>query len=487
MLELIKNTLKQSSIYALGSVASSAVSFLLIPVYTRYLTPADYGVLAILTLFISICSILIPMGMGSALFIRYFNESEDKREVVVSTAATFILISAVIFSSIVFFASSYISVWLLGSVEFKRYFSLISGIVFFDSAIIVPLALFRIREEPLKYAGLNILKLLSTIAFNIYFVVFLKKGVLGILYGTFLGSSISWLLIFPFLIIIRYRFRFDIIQLKKLLRLALPIAYAILMSWIISSSDRYILKLYHPLTEVGLYDLGYKLGRVINILLIVPFSTAWAVIMFKIAEKKDAGRIFSKFLTYYYCSILFIGFSISVFAKEIIEVVATPAFLDSYKVIPIITLSHILGGTYYFWTFGPALKNLTKEYIATSCAVFTNLALNFLLIPKFGMMGAAYATVISYLVMALVMLYYSNKYYFVKYEYKRVFLFTIACFLLFLISLQFDDTRRLIQYFLNFVLILLLPATLYLFNFFDNREKLFILSLLKKVTRREHQ
>ncbi|GAH60177.1 unnamed protein product, partial [marine sediment metagenome] len=292
---------------------------------------------------------------------------------------------------------------------------LLSGLTAFFK---VPMLLFRIKREAVKYSVISILNVLLVASLSIFFVVGLRKGVLGIMEGRTIAKIII-LLVTYYLIRKDLIFGFSLNLLKEMLRYAIPIIPAGLMLWILSLSDRYfLLKLADPV-ELGLYSVGMRFASIIAIA-IGAFRLGWGEFAFSRLNRKDRDIIYSRTLTYFIFVTCLILLGLSLFGKELVMLMTTKEYLRASSVIPILGLGIIFSGCYSIFGIG---MNITKKMKAifpiTAIPAGLNLFLNYIFIPLYGMIGAAYTTLFSYFLMAILTWYASQKVYPVQYEWKR--------------------------------------------------------------------
>ena len=342
MFDQFRRIIKHSAVYGLSGMLAKLIGFLLLPVYTHYLTPSDYGTLEIFVITTSFLSIIMNMGLGSAL-VRSYNvqREEGNRNVVINTALIFLIATSAILSWILVISSSNFSTILFEDTKYKLFFRIVFVTLFFNTVSVVPMAVLRIREESIKYSSLSILRFTLGMTLNIYFVVVLTKGVLGILTG---GLVASVILFSAAIFTIRrdIKLKFSTSELKELLSYGFPLVPAALASSIITLSDRYFLRYFSTLHELGLYSLGYKLGMVVS-LVTEGFGIAWPPILFSIYYKdKNAKHIYSRVLTYLTFVLSFLGLGISVLAKDVLKIMSAPEFHDAYKVVSLIVISYVL-------------------------------------------------------------------------------------------------------------------------------------------------
>jgi len=471
MFRQLLRLLKHSIIYGFGVVISQVVGFFLIPVYTRYLTPADYGGLEIFQTTLSILGIIFVMGLTGALFRSYFNyDDEEKRKTVVGTVFLFLTGTSFLFLLILMALAGNFSALFFSSVEYTFYFRVIFLTLFFDVGIVIAFSVLRAREESKKYAVFVLIRFLVTAGLNILFVVVLHKGVLGILLGGLIAAFLLYCILLRS-IVKNAKLSFSIAELKEMLSFGLPLVPASLAAWIMTMADRYFLKFLSTSTELGLYSLGYKFGMVVQVLIVAPFILAWAPFLWSTAKAKNAKEIYSSVLTYFVVAAMVVALVLSVLSKEVLEVMAAPTFYGAYKVIPLIAVSYVLYGCYQILAIGITLEKKTK-YLALIVGVgaVVNLGLNYLLIPSYGMMGAAVATVISYVLLPIGSYFVSKRYYPIKYEWSRVAKIFLAAALVYAGSLFIRDDSAIIAGLLKLLGLLGFPLLLFAFRFFKPEE-----------------
>ncbi len=462
---------KQSIIYGFGVVVSQAVGFLLLPLYTRYLTLVDYGTLEIFTTTQGLLSIIFILGLTTAMFMSYFSyQDEQSKNKVVSTTLLFIHVTSLCFTLFLLILANNFSLWIFNSPNFSIYFHIVFLTLFFDTAVIITMQVFRAKEEPNKYVVTSLFRLLLNIGLNIYFVVVVKKGILGILISNLITAMILYCILIP-ITFRRTGFKFCINDMKKMLKYGLPLVPGGLGTWIMNALDRYFLQFLSTTTALGLYSIGYKFGMAIQLLIVGPFTLAWAPFYWSTFKEKNAQKIYANVLTYFFAVSIFVALSISVLSREILIIMTTPSFYDAYKVIPLIALSYVLYGCYHILSVGFNLKKKTKYVpFIVGTGALTNIGLNLLLIPNYGMMGAGVATVISYLLLPFGSYLVSQKYYPINYEWGRIIKIFIAALIVYIGSLFIINDSAILASILKLFSILGFPILLYLFRFFKDEE-----------------
>lgn len=420
MLEFFRNLIRGSFIYGLGAVGGSIVGFFLLPVYTRFLTPSDYGILEILVTTTSVLTIFLIFGMDNSLF-RFSFDSKDKeyQNCVLATTNVFLWGLAIFVTTILVLNAGFFSQLLFH----QRNYAILLNIAFLAATMAaiykIPMSIFRINNEPTKYTVISVVQILLTASFCIFFVVALKKGVLGIMSGGLIAAVVAALVAYY---LTRHRislsFSFDL--LKSMLKYAIPVIPAGLALWILNLSDRYFLLIFSTTRELGLYAIGARFASVVG-LAIVAFSLAWPQAAFSVLDQDTKNKLYARTLTYFVFAGCSIALVLSLFSSELVSLMTTEAFFQAAGVIPILALGSVLSGCYTIFALGMHItKKMGMIFWVTAIPAGLNLVLNYFLIPPYGMMGAAWATLISYLLMAFLSWRASERVYHIKYEWGSI-------------------------------------------------------------------
>ena len=270
---------KHSIVYGLGSIGTKIIAILLLPLYTAYLTPADYGILQICNVLSSIILTIVLMGTSSALFKVYYNdEDKENRKIILGTVLIFYLFIASIIILPLIFLNDLISPISIGGERSGYLLLIVLVATYFEGLITLGLAILRANEKTVTYAIFSIIRLLIYIGLNIIFVATLKRNYIGVKEATLIALVISFFIIF-FLTYKKIKWKFKTEYLKEILLIGIPLAVAGLASWVLNMTDRYMLKFLLPedvaLTQVGIYSLGAKISSFIHFVLVAPFMLSW--------------------------------------------------------------------------------------------------------------------------------------------------------------------------------------------------------------------
>lgn len=469
LLQEFKRLAKHSAIYGVSNVLNTAIALILLPIYTHYLTPADYGILEVLTITVLFVSVFLQLGLGSAIFKIVLYDKSESEDVLVSTAFYFLTISSGIVFIILYLLAPSIADIILDSSQYANLVRLISLTAFLNVVSIIPLAKLRMHDESIKYSVISIGKFIVGVSLNIYFIAGLKKGVEGLVIAGAIQSFV-FALILVMMLAKDLRLSFSGTALREMLSFGLPLVPMGIAASILSMADRYFLRYYTTLEETGLYALGYKFGSIIT-LIVSSFQIAWPAVLFSVAKRPDARKFYSKLLTYFVLGLAFVGLGVSVLSRELLLVMATEKFYDAFRIVPWIVFGNIFLGIYYATAIGTNLKKKTQyQAIAVIAAATLNLLLNFVLIPEYGMMGAAITTVISYAVMAAIGCGSSLRFYSIDYEWDRLLKIMVVGILLYCSSDWIHTGTLIGDVLLKSILILMFPFFLYLLHFFSKEE-----------------
>ncbi len=474
MSEKIQKLFRDALVYGVGNYLSKIAGFFLIPVYTRYLTTADYGILALAGMLGAILFVIINMGQSSAIFRHYFDSEDTKaRDSVISTGFRLVLSISLPMSLIPIFLSRDLAGVLLGNPGLRVLIVLTSLSTISKEFARIPFALMRAERKARKYAVFSIIRTFLSIGLAITLVVGFEKGVLGILLSQCVTEMVLCLLLYPG-ILSSLRQPFSGKTARDLLSYGLPFVPAGLSAFVLNLSDRYFLKLYSTLHELGLYALAYRFGEIIW-LLIWAFQMAWPTFVFMNRKSPDASQLYSRVSTYYLALMAFVCLGISVFAREVVVLMAAPSFHAAYRVVPLIALASLLHGVALLGSVGISLEKKTIYYpFIVGGSALLNLVLNYLWIPTYGMMGAAYATVVSFVFQCVLTPLIALRLYYIPYEYGRLLRIVVISGAIFFLSGRIDNVSLLVVISGKALLLCLYPLLLLFTGFFLDEELLFV-------------
>ena len=454
----IKRISKNSFGFSIGLILTNAIGFILLPVYTRYLTPADYGIISVAGVVSAILSIICIFGMRGAISRFYFDYYKDPGELREYLSTICITVFSLSFSLIliIFLFGEPLFTLILPDIPFYPYLAIVLWTTLLGIPLNFAFILLQARERSFFYSFINICKFLLTTICILFFIIIYLEGALGSLKGQLIGAFIFFFVGIA-LLWNDIGLVFNPDKLRESLKFGIPMVPHELADWTSSMIDRIFLSNYSTLTVVGLYSLGYQFGVILSFVT-TAINFAWVPYFMSSAKElgEKARPTFATLTTYYMVFILFIGLGITLFSNIVIEIMATPDFYDAAKIVPIITLSFIFGGMYYM-VVNQLFFLKRSHYImySTVMAACINVGMNALLIPKFGMIGAGIATALSYFSSFIFVYYFSNKLFPIPYDYRKIVKTCMLTFSIYAISLFIPMSESLLEFSIKCILMVI--------------------------------
>jgi O-antigen/teichoic acid export membrane protein len=425
----IRDLVRHTLIYGFGSVGTSLISFVLIPVYTRYLTPEHYGILALLLLAQAVLSRFYDLGLTNAVgrFFFDYQSGPSSRGLgdMISTTALFLLGYGGLLSAAVYLAAPWVADILVGQPALAVLVRVIAITLLLEALAIPALTLIRMEERSALWVTISALRVTGALLLNIYFVVFAGWGILGVLASNAITAGAIFLATAAPLFR-RATLAFRPQLLYQMLAFGLPFLPVLLGILVIDLSDRYLLQWLRSTEEVGIYAVGSKFGQV-TMIAVSAFSLGWAPLRYRIFERPDAKDVYVRILNLFAWAAALGVVVMSVFGDELVRVATTPAYYDGARVIPLICASYALYGLHLLAATG---MGVTKKTLGLTGAVLVaagvNIAASLALIPHYGMMGAAAATLLAYVVLVVATNRSSQRVYAIDYEWDKVMRIALA-------------------------------------------------------------
>jgi len=412
-------------IYGLGTILGRVVSFIMLPVYTRFLSPADYGILQILDLTLDIAAIVVSAGATAGLSRFYFKAgTPEQRNQVLFTGYAIQLALNLVGGVILLGASPVI--WRLALSEAGTLVMVqLAAMNFLTGTLIpVPMHMLRLDQRPVAAVSVSVTKLVVQLGLNILFVVGLEWGPMGILVSTFVtnlvvGSGMAWMLIR------RTRMAFDWAVFKDFRRFAIPMQISAAGAFIIQFGDRFFLEANHGLAVVGVYGVAYQFGFLLSGMIGHPFMSAWNPRSYQLVTlpPEERNRAYNRALLVGNLVLITGAVLIATFIRPVIRVMTTPEFHAAAGLVPVILAAAVLHNWVSVVSFGITVSERTRyAAISTWITVFLILALYAVLIPPYGAMGAAVATLVAMAVRVVITHGFSQRLWRVEYDWQRHFL-----------------------------------------------------------------
>jgi O-antigen/teichoic acid export membrane protein len=410
----------QSAIYGLGGLVSRILAVLLLPLYTHYLSPSDYGRVETLVALTTVLTIVLRMGISSAFF-RFWFDADDAagHRIVLRTSFWFTMTMAT-----------------AGLVAGLALATPISELLFGDgdSANLVRAAfvglwaqmnyeqlssVFRVEQRPVAFVAASLANVVLTVGATVLLVIVLEKGPVGVIVGNFTGT----LLVYVALLGTRREqlgLQFDRGLLREMNRFGMPLVPSALFLWATNFSDRFFLVKLADTNEVGVYSVAVRIASAI-VLLLTAFRAAWPAFAYSIRDDDEARRTYAFVLTYLVVVCTWAATGLGLLSPWLVSWLATDEFAEASRAVAPRAFAAAAFGAYIVVAIGVGRAKRTQfNWVITGIAAAADVALNLLLVPRYGMMGAATATVVAYVTMAAGMAWWAQRIYPVPYQWRRV-------------------------------------------------------------------
>ncbi|MCD4827970.1 MAG: oligosaccharide flippase family protein [Candidatus Cloacimonetes bacterium] len=414
-----------SIIYTISTVAGSAMGFVLIPLLTAWLTTEQYGLVANVQSLVQLFNVLFAFGLTVTWSRFWFDFEENSREQrrFLGTTLLFIAAWSLTLTAIMVLVGPWLFARLLPGVDFYPYVAIALGtslcMVFFNQQQII----FRVRQKSWWFAVLNIGRLVLTVGLVALSVGALRQGTLGKVAADLIVAAVS-AAIALWLLLRRVHLCIDWKRLREALRYALPLLPHTLAIVVLQITDKFFLTQMRGLDTTGIYSVAFKFGSIMSII-VYSVNMSWHPFFMKTAtsHQVDAKPIFARLTTYWLMAMLLVALCITLFSREMVQLFTfSESYFAAAPLVPVFVFAYLLYGLYMlaatqvFYT----KKAVKLMPLATVCAGVLNILLNALLIPRWGMYGAAWATFCSHGVNLLLAFALAQHHYFIHYEWRRL-------------------------------------------------------------------
>jgi O-antigen/teichoic acid export membrane protein len=423
-----RSFIKHAVVYGLAGLLVQAGGFVLLPLYTHCLTPADYGVLEVLSrLSETVGTCLMFGGLRQALLTFYQQSSDeaDRRQVVATMYS--------LLGTTIFLGGGLVLAWagpLSGLLNQFMYagdapihaalLRLALLAVLLDPFIQVPLTLLQARVESVRFVSINVSQFLLRIALCVLFVKFLHGGVAGAL-----ASSAAIGVLFGLALSLRELMRApgrpDFQKIRGLLRFALPLVPGGLCFFLLHHGDRFFMLRYRDMQEVGTYALGYKLAQAAGMFGLTPLYMVWSSQMYKAAQNDDAPVVFGAAITRILAAYLLTALALALFQDEVVGLLGSAGYAQASDVVAPVSLAYFFQAAASLMDAGLYVRHRTGLKLGITLATTAVILLLYaLLIPSYGSMGAAIATLIGFAFLAVCTWAVSRRVFAIRYEWGRL-------------------------------------------------------------------
>ncbi len=463
--------LKDFIFFGLSSALQSLVGFLLLPFYSRYIGTEDFGAYSLIVFYTTLISSFFYFGTTASLNRFYYSsvENQDYKNKVISSNLLITILGAIFQLTLSLVFINIIYGWIFSDKSYFYDFKLLIFASTFGLISNYNLAVLRVKSKSKVYFTLNsissFLNLAITIVLLEKFNLGIKAPIVGLLFG-----NIS-LLVLTFLFgYSDFKFKYDYNSIKQCFSFGFSIIFLGLSFSFLDWVDRIILSKLTSLSNVGIYSYGYRIGIVVYAFFSVPFSMAWSTIRMQRLSTENYDTFTSKIITIYSIIGWTLVLIISIFMSDIIQVIGgNQEYYKSLSVIPIILSAYLIYGYVSIFDIGIFVSKKIYFYLISFlfCIIF-NIGFNYLTIPLFGFVAAAYVTLITYIIYILLIYYFSNKYIKIKIQYFEMVKIILPVIILLCLNntIERNDSKLLTK------VVLVLVYLFYLIKFVINPEEI---------------
>ncbi|WP_428073737.1 lipopolysaccharide biosynthesis protein [Candidatus Avelusimicrobium luingense] len=424
----IKRLGKETLVYGTSTVLARLLNFCLVPFYTYYLVPGEYGVIATVFAAIALFNVVFLFGMDQS-YLRFASDAADKNKVF-RQCFYGVLLNGLILGGLLWLFSGSVA-HLIGIPEQTGYLlQLAAVILLLDVLNMIPFTKLRLERRAWYFAGVRTVSIVVNVLGNIYFIAIAHKGIASILWANIFGSLASLLLLSPVVwseLKQNFSLRFDGKLERELLAFAWPFVPSGLASLLVSVIDKPILVHLAGPAQVGIYQANFKIG-VFMMLIVSMFDQAWRPFFLAHAKDSDAKDTFARVFSFFVALAGWVLLGLAFLMPDIIQShlfgsfhLIAPAYWSGLSVIPLVLTGYFCYGLYINFMIGPVLTKKTRVLLwITLLGAAVSITTNLTLVPHIGILGAGWAVALSYAAMAVALFCFTRRVYPIPYEYKKL-------------------------------------------------------------------
>lgn len=471
-------------IYTIGTAIRQLVGFVMLPIYTTYLKPADYGIVAMLTLAVAVFELVLGARFVQAVPRFYYDVSDEKsKRAILSTALSVTALVSLVGVGLIWLINEPVSWALFGTVDHSIYISFFAVLLFTTGVERYGMTYLRLLERPMAFMTASILKFAVQLSLSIYLVVMNDYGVMGVILSSVI-SSLLFCAIFSTLIYWNCGFTIQFPIVKKLFLYTWPLWVAGSAAIFIHSSNRFFIRSYGSIEEVGLFELAARFSAILGILIWEPFTHWWSVERFKIF-KSSINRMgeFQQVFDLVVTVMVFAVAGISMLSGPTIMIMSAVEFHDATPAIVPLTFSVFFFKMSRFFNFSllASDKTIVVSYLKYISLIVV-VALFIAIIPRYGFVGAAYAVLLANIILFLLTYFWGKKHLDLNVKFWYFSKIVTAVVIVILLDIKYLNDGPLISIVLYKALLLLALLGYSVFQLVNNpATSAVILTMIAKV------
>ena len=473
----VNKVVKNSIIFSIFSFLVNGINFILIPLFTNYLTVEEYGIIASVTISITLFTAFFTFGLNGAFSRIYFeiDDPNDKLSLLNTSFFTNIILATIVTGTIIFTNGLFLD-HVFKNVKYEPLLKYSIFISYLNIFSIAQLSNLVVKGEALKYRILTSAYFILNTLFTIINLSIFKMGVIGVLKAQ-IFSNLILAIYYVFSTIKISNKIFNVKYSIKLLIFGVPVMFYTILGMIIEQSSKYFVEKYLTLNELGIFNLAYQFSSII-FLINSAINMAWVPIYFEESKQDENSEKFKTYSKYVFQIVSLIALCISIYHTYILDFFINKKYENAKSYIPILVYVFVISNTYWFLFVNPIFHANKTKYlpfialISGLVSIFTCI----LLIPKYGINGAIFSVLFGYLIMNISGYSIVNKFMKLRYDHLKLFSIFFLSLLFFLISLLISNKYIFIEILLKSFWILVYLRIVFYFKYFDLSE----LKLLRK-------
>lgn len=451
---------KETLIYGFGGILSKSIGFILIPVYTRIFTPSDYGTLEMMAVIISFISAILTMGLDSAQSFFFFEQKKygiQKQKKVITTILQWRIFWGVIVITIASMLSPLLNIYFFEQKLSFIFFITAFLYALFNTVMSQSIEIFRLLYRPWPYVIIGLIHSIISGICILTLVLYFKQGVFGYFAGSFIATlllaCLSWLLSKDYIDFSTPTF----LMLPKILKFGLPLLPASLAFYAMNTMDRWFIQYFHGAEMLGIYAVGTKFALILAIG-VETFRKAWWPLALDSMHKNNGEETFRMIGRLYISIGVCAVTGLTIISPWLIRLITPKEFHSAWPIVGILSWQSLFYGFYLIACAGiwKEKKTYITMYLMTVSAGL-NMILNYILVPKFGGIGAAIATSTTYLTWVIITMIISERFWRIQFPYKIFFIHISISMLICIIYMFYQTFSNFwILIFIGFVFIIIL-------------------------------
>jgi O-antigen/teichoic acid export membrane protein len=385
---------RHTVIYSAATVLGRLVSFIMLPFYAHIFRAEGYGVIGMIDTSLGILTVLLTGGFQTAILRIYHEQEEDRKPLALGTGIRLVWLLGSLLAALPLVFSVPLSRFILGSSEYSPLFCLALVTFVIDVAGQSASTIQIIRQQSLLFSLIGILRLVLGLSLNIWLVIYLQIGLIGIFISSFVSASVG-AMAFHWVAFKKHGLGFDRELCLQLLRFQLPLLPGDIISFLGRQAERILVRALIGLDGMGVLEMAYKFPPLLNYFINIPFQRAWRTKSLEIAEQRDGPQLMSVMFTRYLFMMTFAGLIMAATIDGVLKMVTPSDFWPAITIVRIEVVTTVLSGCAGYLSFGFLQSKHTKDLsIIRSALTPIKIGLGFIFISLWGLSGAAYSALV---------------------------------------------------------------------------------------------